>query len=75
MEWKPSYGVFMDESYKLTYPDGKCNLKKAHLFRRKWTKGTIITCCNKKATYKERKRKKIVHKDWKWLLNIISRVG
>jgi hypothetical protein len=23
MEWKPSYGVFMDESYKLTYPDGK----------------------------------------------------
>ncbi len=27
MEWKPSYGVFMDESYKLTYPDGKFNLK------------------------------------------------
>ncbi len=24
MEWKPSYGVFMDESYKLTYPDGQC---------------------------------------------------
>jgi len=23
MEWKPRYGVFMDESYKLTYPDGE----------------------------------------------------
>jgi hypothetical protein len=23
MEWKPKYGVYMDEAYKLTYPDGQ----------------------------------------------------
>ncbi len=62
----------MDESYKLTYPDGKC--KKGSLIQIVILKGTIITCCNKKLLIQS-VRKKFRLQRLKMSNKIISRIG